>query len=169
VGTPCVPIYLHPAKEFTLPSKEHAPIIMVGPGTGIAPFRGFMQERLAKQSTGKNWLFFGEWHKEQYFFYQDFWHQLVDMGSLRLDCAFSRDQSEKIYVQHKMLEQAQEIWNWLEAGAYFYVCGDADKMAKDVDQALLKIIEQQGALPADTAKQYLKNMRKDKRYLRDVY
>lgn len=169
VGVPCIPTYLQSSNGFTLPSEEHAHMIMVGPGTGIAPFRGFMQERLAKGSSGKNWLFFGEWNKDYDFLYDDFWSHLQSLGKLRLDCAFSRDQSEKVYVQHKMLEQAVDIWRWLEEGAYFYVCGDADRMAKEVDQVLHKIVIQQGGLTEESAKSYLKKMKSEKRYLRDVY
>ncbi len=164
---PAVPTYLQPSKDFTLPANTDAPIIMVGPGTGVAPFRGFMQERMAKQSKGKNWLFFGECNREHDFFYEDFWMSLVNNGHLRLDLAFSRDQTEKIYVQHRLAEQAADIYAWLEEGAYFYVCGDAEHMAKDVESTLQAIIEPYHG--TDGAKAYIKALREQGRYLRDVY
>ncbi|MBI3236717.1 MAG: sulfite reductase, partial [Chlamydiales bacterium] len=133
-----IPFYIQTAPHFTLPHDDKAPIIMVGPGTGIAPFRAFMQERCARKAPGKNWLFFGERNRATDFFYEDYWKQLVEEGHLELSLAFSRDQSEKIYVQHKMLESAPQLWQWLQEGAYFYVCGDAHKMAKDVEAALIQ-------------------------------
>lgn len=169
MAQPCIPIYLHPSNGFTLPNDEEAPIIMVGPGTGIAPFRGFMQERLASGGTGRSWLFFGERHREHDFLYNDFWVDLEKLGLLRLACAFSRDQSEKVYVQHKLLEHGREVWGWLKEGAHFYVCGDASSMAKEVEQTLLKIIEEHGKMTAESAKAHLKTLKKEKRYLRDVY
>ncbi len=164
-----VPVYVQPAHQFTLPQNPDAPIIMVGPGTGIAPFRGFLQERLHLQSPGKNWLFFGERHKSYDFFYEDYWRELVEKDKLRLDLAFSRNQESKLYVQHKMLENAKELWQWLQEGAYFYVCGDAEKMAKDVDAALHHIAMKEGSMSMDQAKAYVKQMRQQKRYLQDVY
>lgn len=164
-----VPIYLHPHRGFTLPSDPNAPIIMVGPGTGIAPFRSFMQERIAKKTSGKNWLFFGERTAAGEFFYEEFWKEAEALGKLKLSLAFSRDQAHKVYVQHRMLEEARELFRWLEEGAYFYVCGDAHKMARDVENALLEIIRKEGALDEALAKEYLKRLRKENRYLRDVY
>jgi sulfite reductase (NADPH) flavoprotein alpha-component len=169
LGTRCVPTYLHPSNGFTLPSEEHIPIIMVGPGTGVAPFRGFMQERLVSGSKAKSWLFFGDWHKDFDFLYDDFWNHLSAIGQLKLECAFSRDQAEKVYVQHKMLENAGEIWSWLSEGAYIYVCGDAERMAKEVDQVLHHIVKEEGGYSEEAAKAFLKKLRTEKRYLRDVY
>lgn len=164
---PLVPVYMQPSKDFTLPADGTAPIIMVGPGTGVAPYRGFMQERVANKARGQNWLFFGECNRAYDFFYEEYWHHLVKDGHLRLDVAFSRDQAEKVYVQHRLLEHAAEIYQWLEKGAYLYVCGDADHMAKDVDQALNQIVTQH--LGAEAAKPYIKTLREEGRYLRDVY
>ncbi len=169
LSRPVVPIYLQPNSHFSLPSDPKAPIIMVGPGTGIAPFRGFVQERLAKQAPGKNWLFFGDRHRSYDFLYKEYFLDLENQGKLRLDLAFSRDQEEKIYVQHKMKAQAKELWSWLQQGAYFYVCGDAKKMAKDVDTALLDIAQSEGTMSKEDAKTFVKKLRADKRYQRDVY
>jgi sulfite reductase (NADPH) flavoprotein alpha-component len=163
------PIYVQPAHYFTLPSDDHAPIIMIGPGTGVAPYRGFMQERMAKGSKGKNWLFFGERNRKSDYFYEDDWSQWVSQGQLKVDLAFSRDQSDKIYVQHRMLDQAKELWSWLEEGAYFYVCGDAHRMAKDVEGTLQRIAQEQGDMSQEAAKAYVKNLRSQKRYRADVY
>ncbi len=164
-----LPVYLQPAADFTVPEDHARSIIMVGPGTGIASFRAFMQEREATGAIGKNWLFFGEWTRADEFYYEDYWKALVDAGKLKLDLAFSRDQAEKVYVQHKMLSSGAELWKWLEEGASFFVCGDADHMAKDVDAALHHIIKEHGALSDDAAKAYVKQLRTEKRYLRDVY
>lgn len=165
----CVPIYLQKARDFTLDENTfHKPIIMIGPGTGIAPFRGFLQERL-KTTKAPNWLFFGERNQKSDFYYKDFLHQLVEKNQLRLSSAFSRDQEHKIYVQHKMLEHAKELWQWLESGAYLYVCGDASRMAKDVEATLLTIFQKEGLMDLTKAKEHLKHLRKEKRYLRDVY
>jgi sulfite reductase (NADPH) flavoprotein alpha-component len=143
---------------------------MVGPGTGIAPFRAFLEERAATGAKGKNWLFFGDQKRATDFLYEEqltAWHK---SGFLtRLDLAFSRDQAEKVYVQTRMLENAAELWAWLEAGAHFYVCGDASRMAKDVDAALHKVVETAGGKSADDAKAYIENMKNEKRYQRDVY
>jgi sulfite reductase (NADPH) flavoprotein alpha-component len=145
-------------------------MIMVGPGTGIAPFRAFLEERQAIGAKGRNWLFFGDQKRATDFLYEE---QLTgwvnDQLLTRLDIAFSRDQAEKIYVQNRMLESAKELWAWLEAGAHFYVCGDASRMAKDVDHALHTIIEQTGGKSADDAKAYIAKLKSDKRYQRDVY
>jgi sulfite reductase alpha subunit-like flavoprotein len=145
-------------------------MIMVGPGTGIAPFRAFLQERQAKGDTGRNWLFFGEQHHATDFYYRDEikqWHE--DCFLTRLDLAFSRDQPEKIYVQDRMREQGAELWDWLQAGAHFYVCGDASRMAKDVDQVLCEIVQTHSRLTAEESKAFVKKLAADKRYLRDVY
>jgi sulfite reductase (NADPH) flavoprotein alpha-component len=145
-------------------------MIMVGPGTGIAPFRAFLEEREATGAKGRNWLFFGDQHEATDFLYRD---ELLAMKSssllTRLDLAWSRDQAVKVYVQDRMLENANELFAWLEAGAHFYVCGDASRMARDVDAALLKVIETAGALSADKALDYVKSLKSAKRYQRDVY
>jgi len=164
-----IPIYVQKAPHFTLPQEDLTPIIMVGPGTGIAPFRGFMQERLARSAKGKNWLIFGERHKMHNYYYQEFWEELSSQGHLKLDTAFSRDQEEKIYVQHLMQTRGKELFAWLEEGAHFYVCGDAARMAKDVDAALHQIIQNQAALSPDAAKAYVKALKQTKRYLTDIY
>jgi sulfite reductase (NADPH) flavoprotein alpha-component len=169
LGQPLVPIYVQESHSFTLPKESHIPIIMVGPGTGIAPFRAFIQERLQTGCKGKNWLFFGEWNRDHHFFYEEEWRRVEAMGQLQLDLAFSRDQNHKIYVQHRLLEKGAELFRWLEEGAQFYVCGDADHMAKDVEHALLQIFREQGKLDEAGAKDYLKRLRTEKRYLRDVY
>ncbi len=161
--------YVQPAPHFTLPSDDSIPLIMVGPGTGIAPYRGFMQERAFRKASGKHWLFFGERHEDFDFYYQEFWETLVDQNQLKLDLAFSRDQEEKIYVQHRLYEKGAEIWSWLENQALFYVCGDADPMAKDVEATMVKIFQECGQLSLDDARKYLKELRVTKRYLTDVY
>lgn len=155
---------------FTVPADSTAPMIMVGPGTGIAPFLAFLQERKACNCEGKNWLFFGDQHAASDFLYEEDLQGYVADGTLaRLDTAFSRDGTRKVYVQDRMLENAAELWQWLEAGAYFFVCGDASRMAADVDKTLIDIIIRQGGLSAEEAKEYAKQLRKDKRYVRDVY
>lgn len=164
-----VPLYIQPHKGFTLPRDPATPIIMVGPGTGVAPFRAFMQERESLNAPGKNWLFFGEWNRSHHFFYENYWRALESRGRLRLDTAFSRDQSQKVYVQHRMLEQGKQLYAWLQEGAYFYVCGDASAMAKDVEAALHDIICTHGGHSPETAREYVKALRSEKRYLRDVY
>ncbi len=164
-----VPLYLQPSKEFTLPADSSASIIMVGPGTGVAPYRGFMQERVACAAPGNNWLFFGERNRATDFYYEEYWTELQRRGWLRLDTAFSRDQAEKIYVQHRIRERGHDIVRWLQDGAYFFVCGEAQAMAKDVDAVLHEILGQYGGLSADQAKAYVKQLRQEKRYLRDVY
>jgi sulfite reductase (NADPH) flavoprotein alpha-component len=143
---------------------------MVGPGTGLAPFRAYLQERQATGAPGKNWLFFGEQRVASDFFYQDELERMLKQGTLtRLDTAFSRDQAHKIYVQHRLAENAAEIYRWLEDGAHFYVCGDAARMAKDVDVTLHKIVEEHGARTPEQAAEYVENLKKTKRYKRDVY
>ncbi|MBU6445985.1 MAG: sulfite reductase, partial [Verrucomicrobia bacterium] len=124
-----IPIYVQPSNHFTLPEDPNRSIIMIGPGTGVAPFRAFMQERMAGQAEGRNWLFFGERNRETDFYYGDYWLELEKQGRLRLSTAFSRDQAHKIYVQHKMLEEKKSLWEWIEEGAILYVCGDAEEMA----------------------------------------
>lgn len=167
---PTVPIFIQPSHGFHLPEDNHIPMIMIGPGTGIAPFRAFMQERLIHhRSKGKHWLFFGERNRAYDFYYEKDWNEMSQTGHLRLDLAFSRDQEHKVYVQHKMLENGQEFYNWLEEGAYLYVCGDANRMAKDVENTLLTIIQEFGKKDPQEAKDYIKQMRKQKRYQRDVY
>lgn len=164
-----IPIYVQKAHSFFLPQDHDTPIIMVGPGTGVAPYRAFLQERLHLGAKGKNWLFFGERNKETDFYYEDFFLPLFQENKLKLDLAFSRDSTEKTYVQHKMEENASDLYRWLEEGAYFYVCGDAKNMAKDVEATLMRIIKTQGSLNDDDAKAYVKKLRADKRYLADVY
>ena len=163
-------VFVHTAKHFRVPTDGKTPIIMVGPGTGIAPFRAFLEERQVTGAAGKNWLFFGDQKSETDFLYRDQITRWHDDGFLtHLDLAFSRDQKEKIYVQTRMIEHATELWKWLEEGAHFYVCGDASRMAKDVDAALHKIIEQCGGKNPDDAAAYVSEMKKSKRYARDVY
>ncbi len=143
---------------------------MVGPGTGIAPFRAFLQERKAIGARGKPWLFFGSQREKCDYFYKDEFDRLKADGFLtRIDCAFSRDQEHKVYVQTRMLENAAELWRWLEEGAHFFVCGDARRMAKDVDAALRRIVEEQGGKDADAANEYVEKLKAEKRYKRDAY
>jgi sulfite reductase (NADPH) flavoprotein alpha-component len=164
-----IPIYVQPSPHFTLPSDPESPIIMIGAGTGIAPYRGFMQERLHRDASGKNWLFFGERHQKHDYFYEEFWEGLSSQNKLRLTLAFSRDQPEKIYVQHRLEEHAKDLWRWIEEGAYIYICGDADQMAKQVEASLKTISRREGGLSEDAAKAYFKSLRAQKRYLLDVY
>jgi sulfite reductase (NADPH) flavoprotein alpha-component len=165
-----VKVYVQPSHGFKPPTNGNTPMIMVGPGTGIAPFRAFLEERLATDAKGKNWLFFGDQTRAADFLYEEQLTGWLKDGLLtRLDLAFSRDQAEKIYVQHRMLETADELWSWLEAGAHFYICGDASRMAKDVDAALHTVIEQAGGKSADEAKAYVAKLKSEKRYQRDVY
>jgi len=165
-----VEVFIHENKAFRPPEDDTRPMIMVGPGTGIAPFRAFLQEREARKAGGKNWLFFGDQHVKSDFLYQELLEGWRDSGLLtRMDTAFSRDQASKIYVQDRMLKNGQEIFEWLEEGAYFYVCGDASRMAKDVDAALFEIIKTCGKMDETSATAYLKELKKQKRYQRDVY
>jgi len=164
-----LPIYLQPHKGFTLPKDPQKPIIMIGPGTGIAPFRGFMHERIIKKHSGANWLFFGEWTSTHEYYYQEYWEELVAQKVLRLDTAFSRDQEQKIYVQDRMLEKSKDFHQWIVDGAILYVCGDAEKMAKDVDAALHHILEKEGNMTPEQSKEFIKALRKEGRYLRDIY
>ncbi len=165
-----LPVFIQTAKHFRPPEDPARPIIMVGPGTGIAPFRAFLQERKATGAPGKNWLYFGAQRSTSDFFYREELEALQTGGKLHnLSLAFSRDQERKVYVQHRMLENAAEMWRWLEEGAHFYVCGDAKRMAKDVDDALHTILREAGGLSDDNAKDYVQKLKKDKRYQRDVY
>jgi sulfite reductase (NADPH) flavoprotein alpha-component len=165
-----VKVYVENNDNFRLPTDPNTPVIMVGPGTGIAPFRAFMQERDAQDAQGNNWLFFGNPNFTQDFLYQTEWQGYVKSGLLsKVSLAFSRDQAEKIYVQHRLVEQGAEVYKWLEQGAHFYVCGDANHMAKDVEQALLDIYQTHGKQTADEAKKSLLALRKAKRYQKDVY
>lgn len=165
-----IPVFVHSAKYFRLPEDPAAPVIMVGPGTGVAPFRAFVQERQAVGARGPLWLFFGEQHAATDFLYGDEWAAALRSGHLaKLATAFSRDQPEKIYVQHRMAEAGAEVFDWLERGAYFYVCGDAARMAKDVDAALHRIVEEHGSMGAEEARGYVDAMKAARRYRRDVY
>ncbi|GAB3037382.1 assimilatory sulfite reductase (NADPH) flavoprotein subunit [Bowmanella dokdonensis] len=165
-----VRVFVETNENFKLPADADTPVIMVGPGTGVAPFRAFMQEREAQEASGDNWLFFGNPHFTQDFLYQVEWQRWVKEGLLgRVSLAFSRDQADKIYVQHRLLEQGQEIFAWLQRGGHFYVCGDAQYMAKDVHQALLSIVSEHGSMSAEQAEEYVNELRKAKRYQRDVY
>jgi len=164
-----VPVYPTSAKHFHLPENE-VDIIMVGPGTGIAPFRAFLQERKAQGARGRNWLFFGAQRQKCDAYYGDEFEEMRRDGILtRYDCAYSRDQAHKVYVQNRMMENAAELWRWLDSGAQFYVCGDASRMAKDVDAALRNIVQEQGAKSPEEANAYVEQMKADKRYKRDVY
>ncbi len=164
-----VNVYVERNKNFKLPSSDKA-IIMVGPGTGIAPFRSFLQQREAEQAKGRNWLFFGNPNFNTDFLYQTELQKHLKSGLLtQIDVAFSRDQEQKIYVQDRLRENAAQVWQWLEQGAFFYVCGDMSRMAKEVELALLQIIEQQGNNTQAQAKDYLKQLKKQARYQRDVY
>lgn len=165
-----MPVFLHYDKNFKLPEDGDTPIIMVGPGTGIAPFRAFVEERAATGATGKSWLFFGAQHSATDYLYGDEWERCVSNGRLsRIDLAFSRDQTEKVYVQHRMLEHSAEMYSWLSDGAVFYVCGDASRMAKDVHEALISIAEKEGGKSREDAEAWVKQLKADKQYLRDVY
>jgi len=167
---PVVPIFIQSSHGFRLPEDLDIPIVMIGPGTGIAPFRAFLQERLLHhKAKSKHWLFFGEWNKDFDFFYEEEWNHFEKHGHLRLELAFSRDQEHKIYVQHKMQEHGAELYKWLEEGAFLYVCGDAQKMAKDVEATLQAVIQEFGGLDTIQAREYIKRLRQQKRYLRDVY
>src|SRR6266404_2702857 len=165
-----VPVFPNTSK-FRLPDDGNTPIIMVGPGTGVAPFRAYLQERKAMGAKGKNWLFFGSQKASCNYFYREEFDQLQSEGVLtKIDCAFSRDQAHKVYVQDRMMESAAEIWKWMEGeGAHFFVCGDARRMAKDVDAALRKIVQEHGGKDPDAANEYVEKLKSDKRYKRDVY
>ena len=164
-----IPVFVAES-HFGLPEDLGKDIIMVGPGTGVAPFRAFVQERAATGATGRNWLFFGDQHQATDYLYGDEWKRLLAEGRMaRVDLAFSRDQAQKVYVQDRMREAAAELWAWIKGGAYFYVCGDAHRMAKDVDTALQQIAVEQGGMDAAQAADFVKQMKKEKRYQRDVY
>ena len=163
-------VFVSPNKNFKIPDDPEAPLIMVGPGTGIAPFRAFIEERQAIGAKGKNWLFFGDQHYLTDFLYQTEWQGYLSDGILtKLDVAFSRDQAEKFYVQDQMRKNSKELYNWLQEGATFCVCGDASRMAHDVDHALHEIIAQEGNIGQEAATDYVKQLKAEKRYLRDVY
>lgn len=166
-----IPVFPSVAKHFHLPENPDTPIIMVGPGTGVAPFRAYLQERKAVGAKGKNWLFFGSQHQHCDFAYRDEFEAFKKDGILnRLDCAWSRDQPQKVYVQHRMKENAAEIWKWLDAeDAHFFVCGDARRMAKDVDATLRRIVQEQGGKNFEEANEYVEKLKSEKRYKRDVY
>ncbi|WP_418641775.1 MULTISPECIES: assimilatory sulfite reductase (NADPH) flavoprotein subunit [Vibrio] len=165
-----VKVFVEHNNNFKLPENGDTPVIMVGPGTGIAPFRSFIQERDNQGDTGKNWLFFGDRTFTQDFLYQVEWQKYLKLGVLnRLDVAFSRDQHEKVYVQHRLLEQGEQVWQWLQEGAHIYVCGDANHMAKDVHNALIEIVKVHGGKEADQAEEFVNELRKAKRYQKDVY
>ena len=165
-----IDVFVTPNKHFKVPANPDAPLIMVGPGTGIAPFRAFIEERQATDAKGKNWLIFGDQHYLTDFLYQTEWQSYLEDGVLtKLDVAFSRDQAEKVYVQDRMRENAKELYAWLEEGASFCVCGDASRMAHDVDQALHDVIAQEGSMSEAAAADYVKQLKADKRYVRDVY
>lgn len=165
-----VRVFIEHNDNFRLPTNPETPVIMIGPGTGIAPFRAFMQQRAADGASGKNWLFFGNPHFTEDFLYQVEWQRYVKEGVLsRIDLAWSRDQKEKVYVQDKLREQGAELWRWINDGAHIYVCGDANRMAKDVEQALLEVIAEFGAMDAESADEFLSELRVERRYQRDVY
>jgi sulfite reductase (NADPH) flavoprotein alpha-component len=170
ISEPAVPMFIQSAHDFYLPEDPSISLLMIGPGTGVAPFRAFIQERVEHQKAkGHHWLFFGERTRQYDFFYEEEWMTYQSEGSLRLDLAFSRDQEHKVYVQHKMWENGFEIYEWLENGSYIYVCGDAHRMAKDVEAILQMIVQEYGQKTPHEAREYIKKLRQQKRYLRDVY
>lgn len=164
-----IPIYLQPTKEFTLPSDKERSMIMIGAGTGVAPYRGFLQQRLDARATGKHWLIFGERHRHTDFLYESDWQRLTEQNALQLSLAFSRDSEQKRYVQHLIMEEGKQLYRWIEEGAYIYVCGDAACMAKEVEKALLHVFKEHGGCTDAESVGRLQQLRKDKRYLRDVY
>jgi sulfite reductase (NADPH) flavoprotein alpha-component len=165
-----IPVFIESNESFRLPENSDTPVIMVGPGTGIAPFRAFVEERTENGAAGKNWLFFGDQHFSTDFLYQTEWQRFIKQGSLfKMNTAFSRDGKNKLYVQHRMQQQGAELYNWLQAGAHFYVCGDAKRMAKDVKQTLVNIVQQEGRLSEEAAAEYVKQLIKKGRYQEDVY
>ncbi len=165
-----VPVYVQRAHNFALPADLSVPIIMVGPGTGVAPFRAFLQERVATGAAGKNWLFYGHQRQETDFFYRQELEAMKKAGHLaRLSLAWSRDGSEKVYVQDRMRESGQDVWAWLAEGAHFYICGDAKRMARDVEAALVEIVARHGARSTDEAIAFVQNLKKTGRYQADVY
>lgn len=165
-----VRVFIEHNDNFRLPANPETPVIMIGPGTGIAPFRAFMQQRAADEAPGKNWLFFGNPHFTEDFLYQVEWQRYVKEGVLsRIDLAWSRDQKEKIYVQDKLREQGAEVWRWIQEGAHIYVCGDANRMAKDVENTLLELVAEHGGMDTEQADEFLSELRLERRYQRDVY
>lgn len=163
-------VFIEHNDNFRLPANPQTPVIMIGPGTGIAPFRAFIQQRAAEGAEGLNWLFFGNPHFTEDFLYQVEWQRYVKEGVLsRIDLAWSRDQNHKVYVQDKLREQGAEVWRWIEKGAHIYVCGDANRMAKDVEQALLELLAEHGGMDAEQADEFLSELRVERRYQRDVY
>jgi len=167
-----IPVYVQESRTFRLPKDNSTDIIMCGPGAGIAPFRAFLEQRILEGATGRNWLFFGEQHRATDFLYGEELLGYQAQGKLhRLDVAFSRDQAAKVYVQHRMRERSKELWAWLQNGAYFYVCGDAKYMAKDVHQMLIEIAQKEGGLSPEAATEYIGTtlMKTERRYLRDIY
>ena len=165
-----VPIFIQKSANFRLPEAGGVPIVMIGPGTGVAPFMAFLQDREATGARGRNWLFFGEQTAASDFYYRDEIERWRGSGFLtRLDTAFSRDQAEKVYVQHRMRSQGAQLWDWLQDGAHVYVCGDASRMAKDVDAALKSVVEVHGGLSTAEAAAYVAAMSEARRYVRDVY
>ncbi len=169
LNEPDVPVFVAKS-HFGLPEDDSKDIIMVGPGTGVAPFRSFLQERIARKASGRSWLFFGDQHKNtDYLYEEEFEAMLVDGNLNRISLAWSRDQGKKVYVQNKMLEEKEELWNWISNGAYFYVCGDKSRMAPDVDAALHQVAQEFGKMSEEEAVTYIKALKKEKRYLRDVY
>lgn len=165
-----VKVFMQPTKHFKLPEDPARDVIMVGPGTGVAPFRAFLEERLVTKATGRNWLFFGNAHEATDFFYESEFLAMKQAGTLtRLDAAWSRDQGHKIYVQDKIREFSEEVWKWIDGGAYFYICGDATHMAPDVEKSLIDLIRKHGNLSDEAATAYLKALKDDHRYQRDVY
>ena len=169
LGEADLPVFVAES-HFGLPADDSVPIIMVGPGTGVAPFRSFVQDRAARGVRSPAWLFFGHQHRDHDFLYADEWAEHLKSGALtRLDTAFSRDQEAKVYVQDRMRENAAELWKWLSGGAAFYVCGDAKRMAKDVDAALHAIVAEQGAMTPEAAVEWVRQLKKDGRYQRDIY
>ena len=165
-----VPVFVHTAKHFRLPEDGATDVVMVGPGTGVAPFRAFLQERAAGGAVGRNWLFFGEQRRATDFLYEEELLEWQRKGVLSgLDLAFSRDQAEKVYVQHRMRERSAELYAWLEGGAYFYVCGDAERMAKDVEAELVQVVRRESGRSEEAALEYVKGLKDAKRYRKDVY
>lgn len=165
-----VPVFVHTAKHFRLPEDAATDVVMVGPGTGVAPFRAFLQERAATGGSGRNWLFFGEQRRASDFLYEEELMEWQRRGVLSgLDLAFSRDQAEKVYVQHRMRERSAELYAWLEGGAYFYVCGDAERMAKDVEAELVAVVCRESGRSEEAALEYVKALKDAKRYRKDVY
>jgi sulfite reductase (NADPH) flavoprotein alpha-component len=169
-GEGAIPVFYHTAKHFRVPEDPATNMIMVGPGTGIAPFRAMIQERASSGASGQNWLFFGEQRSSSDFFYREEFEKYQTDGVLsKLDTAFSRDQDFKIYVQHRILERAAELYDWFENGAIFYICGDAARMAKDVDTALHEVVQKAGGKTPEQAIEYIDALKKAKRYRKDVY